>query len=202
MVKEGQLLGPVGGIVGRVQIDRDAPGSALQTTAMSFDYAVGQRFAQTKQLFAIPAIFKARQGRLRSQVFALNWIATHQQFVDRVGTQSGGIVGIRIPARNRHDPLRDQFSQLMPDLFRLPLVFQGLGQHGSQSQSSISGAKQDRSPVGTALSLIKLCDDRTLKNSWEENALCRVMLAQTKASFLVKDCVNNSFLPWRGFSCF
>src|ERR1019366_1352090 len=90
-----------------------------------------QRFAQTKQLFAIPAIFKARQGRLRSQVFALNWIATHQQFVDRVGTQSGGIVGIRIPARNRHDPLRDQFSQLMPDLFRLPLVFQGLGQHGS-----------------------------------------------------------------------
>jgi hypothetical protein len=35
----------------------------------------------------------------------------------------------------------------------------------------------------------------TLKHSWEENTLCRGMLAQTEVSCWVKNCVNNSFLP-------
>jgi len=103
---------------------------------MSFDHAVGQRFAQAKQLFAIPAIFKARQGRLRGQVFSLERIPAHQQFVDGIGTQPGGIVGIRIPARDRHDALRQKFAQLVFDLLRLPLVFQGTRQSGSRAQSS------------------------------------------------------------------
>ena len=127
----------------------------------------------------------------------LTAVPAHQQFVDGVGTQPGGIVGIWIPASDRHDALGEQFAQLVFDLFRLPLVFQSLSQHGSQSQPSIGSAQQDRPAVGTALSLIKLGHDRTVKNSWEENALCRVMLAQTKASCLVKNCVNNSFFTMK-----
>ena len=129
-IEEGQLLGAVGRIVGRIQIDRDTSGSAPQTTAMPFDHAVGQRFAHAKQLFAIPAIFKARQGRLRSQVFALDRIATHQQLVYRIGTQPGRIVGIRIPASDGHHPLGDQFHQLMLCFACLPLILQSLGESG------------------------------------------------------------------------
>jgi hypothetical protein len=115
--------------------------------------------------------------------------------VDGIGTQPGGIVGIRIPACDRHDALRQKFAQLVFDLLRLPLVFQGTGQSGSQAQSSIGGAQQDRPAVGTALSLIKLGHDGKLKNSWKQNTLRRIMFAQTKASCLVKNCVDNSFLP-------
>src|SRR5258708_15914343 len=41
--------------------------------SMSLDHAVGQRFAQTKQLFAIPAIFEARQNRPARPVFLPGW---------------------------------------------------------------------------------------------------------------------------------
>ena len=106
----------------------------------------------------------------------------------------------RLRACDRHHALRQKFAQLVFDLLRLPIVCQRLGPHGSQSQSSIGGAQQNRCPVETASSLIKLCDGRTLKNSWEENALCRVMPAQTKASlFSEKLCEQQLFTMKRLF---
>src|SRR5262249_38154375 len=110
MVEEAQLLGAMGGIVGRMQIDGDASSPTLQSTAMTFDHALGQGLAETKQLFAISTIFKARQGRLRSQILTLDGVATDQQFVYRIGTQPGRIVGIRIPTRDRHDSLGKEFA--------------------------------------------------------------------------------------------
>jgi hypothetical protein len=62
----------------------------------------------TQQLFAILAIFEARQRRLQSQVIAFDRIASHQQFMDRIGTNPGCIVGIWISASDGHHSLRDQ----------------------------------------------------------------------------------------------
>src|SRR4029077_14095610 len=194
-IEEGQLLGAVGGIIGRIQIDRDASGSAPQTTAMPFDHTVGQRFAHAKQLFAIPAIFKARQGRLRSQVFALDGIAPHQQLMDWIGTEPGRIVGIRIPASDGHHALRDQFDQLVLYFVGLPLLLQSLGESGSEVQSLIGGAQQNCPAVRAALWLIKLRDDRTRRNSWEENTLCYLMLVQAKASCWSQNRLDNGFVP-------
>jgi hypothetical protein len=67
-VEEAKRLRSVGGIVRRVQINRDPTGLAPQKPAMSFDCAVGQVFTQAEQLFAIAGIFKARPSRLRGQV--------------------------------------------------------------------------------------------------------------------------------------
>jgi len=117
--------------------------------------------------------------------------------VYRIGTEPGRIVGIRIPARDGHHSLRDQFDQLVIDFARLPLVLQSLGESGSEVQSLISGAQQNCPAVRAALWLIKLRHDRTRRDSREENTLCYILLAQAKASCVVKNCVNNSFFTMR-----
>jgi hypothetical protein len=194
-VEKGQLLRPVGGIVSRVQVNRDPTSLAPQTPAMSLDYAVGQGFTQAEQLFAIPAIFKARQSRLRGQVLARDRVATYQQLMYRIGTQPGSIVAIGIPASDRHHPLREQLAQLMLDLFRLPLVFQSFRQSCGKSQTPIGGTQHNRSTVRTTLSLIELRNHRTRTDSRKQNALCYRRFVQAKASLVVKNCVDNSFLP-------
>src|SRR5215831_9779112 len=101
----------------------------------------------------------------------------------RVRTQPRRIVGIRISASDRHHPLRKQLTQFMLNFFRLPSVLQSLGESRGQMQTLIGSSQQNRSAIGTALSLIELRHYGTLRNSREENTLCRVMLAQAKASF-------------------
>jgi hypothetical protein len=59
----------------------------------------------------------------------------------------------------------------------------------------IGGTQQNGSAVRAALRLIKLRDHRTRRDSREENTLCYILLVQAKASCLVKNCVDNSFLP-------
>jgi hypothetical protein len=77
----------------------------------------------------------------------------------------------------------------------LPLVLQSLGESGSEVQSLIGDAQQNCPAVRAALLLIKLRDDRTRRDSREENTLCYRMLVQAKACCLVKNCVDNSFMP-------
>src|SRR5215472_15969718 len=101
----------------------------------------------------------------------------------RVRTQPRRIVGIRISASDRHHPLRKQLAQLMFDFFGLPSVLQNWGKSRGPMQALISCTQQNRSAIATALSLIELRHYGTPKNSREENTLCRVMLAQAKASF-------------------
>src|SRR5215470_2801630 len=113
----------------------------------------------------------------------------------RVRTQPRRIVGIRISASDRHHPLRKQLAQLMFDFFGLPSVLQGLGKSRGQLQALIRCTQQNRSAIGTALSLIELRHYGTLKNSREENTLCRVMLAHAKASFWSQTRLVNGFVP-------
>ena len=47
-IEERQLLRPVGGIVGGVQIEGDAAGPSVQTAAAPLDQAVGQSLRQAK----------------------------------------------------------------------------------------------------------------------------------------------------------
>jgi hypothetical protein len=61
-------------------------------------------------------------------------------------------------------------------------------------------AQQNRSAIGTALSLIELRDYRTRKNSWEKNTLCYRMLVQAKSLFLgEKMCGQQLFTMKRLF---
>jgi hypothetical protein len=109
--------------------------------------------------------------------------------------RNGRIVGIRIPARDGHHTLRDQFDQLVLDLFRLALILQRLGDSGSEVQSLIGSAQQNGSAVRAALGLIKPRDHRTQRDSREQNTLCCGMLAHAKASDWSQNRVDNGFVP-------
>jgi hypothetical protein len=86
-IEKSELLLAVRGVVGGIQIDGDATGATMQTLTMSFNDAVRQRFRHAQQFLTIQSIFKARQGRLRSQILAVDGIPTDQQLVDRIRGQ-------------------------------------------------------------------------------------------------------------------
>src|SRR5260370_40375803 len=56
-----------------------------------------------------------------------------------------------------------------------------------QEEARLGVRGQNRSAMGPALPLIKLCDHRSIKNIWKKETLCRGMFGQAKASFLVSN---------------
>jgi hypothetical protein len=74
----------LGGVVRRIEIDRDAPGAAAQAGAMLPDHEVCQRVPQSGQRQRAERILEPRQRRLRRQGGPGERIAIEQEFVDRV----------------------------------------------------------------------------------------------------------------------
>src|SRR5271157_617775 len=140
-VEKRQLLRPVRGIVGRVQIQSDAARTTAQALGMTLDHAGRQRFAQTIKFLHSDGVLKTRQRRLRSQIAARARIAVQQQLVNRIGGQASRIVGVRIAARDREHTLRQKFLQGMIDLARLPLVSQAV-RHANCPAADRTAARQ------------------------------------------------------------
>jgi len=82
-----QLLRPMRGIVGRIEIDGDQPCAMVQPLRMTFDYALGQRRAHVVKLARTNGIFKARQRRLRSHIETPDRIPAEHHFVHRIGSE-------------------------------------------------------------------------------------------------------------------
>src|ERR1700674_4521216 len=89
-----------------------------------------------------------------------------------IAGQSGRVIGVRVAASDREDPLCQQLAQAVVDLPGLSLVPQAGGQFIQQSTATIGGLQQQSSTVGAALALIKLGNDRLAKNSWKQQTLC------------------------------
>jgi hypothetical protein len=117
-----------------------------------------------------------------------------------IGSQPRGIVGILVPAGDRHHPLRQRFAQLVPHLARLPQVFQTIRQRSGQSRSPIGGFEQNRSTVGTALHLVKLGYDRLGEYIGKQQTLCCGIVTQAKASFGASNIVFTTCLYHRRLS--
>src|SRR5258707_9310430 len=75
----------------------------------------------------------------------------------------------------------------MRRLTGLPFISQTRRKCRCQAYPPLGGLEQNRSAIGTALPLIKLCDHRSIKNIWKKETLCRGMFGQAKASFLVSN---------------
>src|SRR5882724_7719396 len=89
MIEETQLLGAgVGSSVGSRSIVTRRARPRRRRRCRSIAQSASASLMRNI-LFATSAIFKARQGRLRSQIFSLDRIATHRQLVYRIGTQPG-----------------------------------------------------------------------------------------------------------------
>src|ERR1039458_7080553 len=101
-------------------------------------------------------VLKARQRRLRGQIKSRNRIAVEQQLVNRIGTQTGRVVGVGIAAGERRHPLRKKLLQRMIDVACLPLVWQASSQAANQPVAALGSLQQDGSAIRTALPLLEL----------------------------------------------
>ena len=95
-VEEAELLLPVGGIVGRIEVDRDAAGAAPEPRAMVLDDEVGQPEARQVELLPPHGVLEPGERRLGRQVGASERIAVDQELVDRVLRQSGRVVAVGV----------------------------------------------------------------------------------------------------------
>ena len=83
-VEEAELLLPMGGIVGRIQVDRDAAGPAPEPRPMVLDDQIGQPDARQIERLPPDGVLEPGERRLGGQVGAGERIALEQELVHRV----------------------------------------------------------------------------------------------------------------------
>ncbi len=176
-------------IIGRVEVDGDAMGTATQPLGMAMDHAGGQRLTYAIELLGADGVLKARQRGLRSQIAARDRIAVEQHLVNGIGRQTGRVVGVRITAGNREHALRQQLAHAMIDLARLPCVAQTSSQSFNQSVAAIGRLQQHGSAIGTALPLIELDYGGLGKNLGEQQTRCRAIVNHAEASLVASTAV-------------
>jgi len=148
----------VGGIVGGIEVDRDAPGPALEPPAMVLDDGLGQPVPH-REHSRHPTAFsnrdsvgcEARAGpAIGSRSTRSLWIASSASRPRRCSRRS----------RRRSQRLAaEQLERLMLDLARLPLVLETRGQPLGQPEVGIDPLQQDRAAVGAGVLRVEGCDD-------------------------------------------
>ena len=198
-IEEGQLLGAVGRVIGRIEVDRDLPGAPMQALPVPVNDALGQLAPHRIEGLAALAVFKARQRRLRRQRRAGDGVAAQQQLVDRIVGELVRVIGIGVPAGDPDDPLGQQVAQRVLGLPRLPLVDQAAGKAIDQPVARFRGLEQDRAAIRARVRLIERRDEGFVEEAWEENSLWYRVVAQAKASVVGKSSSANGFVPCGGF---
>jgi hypothetical protein len=151
-VEERELLLAMGGVVRRIEIDRDAAGAAAQPGAVLPDDEVRQRMPQPRQRPRADRILDARQRRLGRQGRAGQRIAIEQELEDGVVGQPGGVVAIGIAADQPEDALPHQVDEVVLDLARLAPLPQTASHRLGDAQLSIDRLEQDHPAVRAACS--------------------------------------------------
>jgi hypothetical protein len=161
-VEERELLLAVGGVVGRIEIDRDPRGAPAEPTAMRLDHGVGQHVGHVAQLRPAQRVLEARERRLRGQGRARDGVAVEQQLVDRIVGQPGGVVAVGVTAREPEDALPQQLEGLMLHLARLASIGHTRGQPLRQLELGIEPLQQDRPAIRAGVRHVEEGDDRLL----------------------------------------
>ena len=123
-VEEAELLLAVGRIVGRIEVDRDAPGPALEPRAMLLDHEIGQPDARQIERLPPHGVLEPGERRLGGQVGTGERIALEQQLVHRILGQARGVVAVGVAAGDPVDALPHQLDQRVVDLAGLPRIAQ------------------------------------------------------------------------------
>ena len=193
-VEEAQLLGAMRRIIGGIQIDRDPLHLALQAPSVSLDDGVGERDPHPVQIRSIHRVLKARERRLRGQILALDRVATAEHLLDRIRSQSARIVGIRVAAGNRVQPLVQQIRDRVADLARLASLINRADHRFGQPEAPIARLQQDRSAIGTGVLLVKFRDNRLVKKIRKQNTLSCAIVIHARASFVTENACVKAFL--------
>jgi hypothetical protein len=154
-VEEGERLLPMGGSVGRVEVNRDALRPTLQTLPMVRNDGRRHRAPYAIQRSRAHRILKPRQGRLRRQGRAGHRIAAHRQVVQRIVRQPGRVVRILVPTGQADDPLPQQVPHRVSDLVRVPTVEQTEGHAIGPLEMLVQRLEQHRPAIRAGRGLIE-----------------------------------------------
>ncbi len=158
-VEERELLLAVGGIVGRIEIDGDAPGTPVEPTAMLLDHGVGQPVCHVAQFAWTDVVLEPREGRLRGQRGAGEGIAVEEQLVDRIVHHAARVVAIGVATGDAKDALAEQLEALVLNLAWLPEIDEAARQALGQLELSVESLEQDRSAVRAGIGHVERGDD-------------------------------------------
>jgi hypothetical protein len=201
-IEETELLSAMGGIYGRIEIDRDAPRSTSQAMAIVLDDEIGQRGTHAIERQRAKAILEARQGRLRSQRITVDRITTDEQFVDRVLGKPSRVVAVGVTARESEHPLANELRDVVAHASESAGVVNAVGKPSRETQPGVDRLQQDGPRIGCGPRLVEGHLDRPAKKSWKQNALCRRIRSQEKASSVLKLPLDKLFLARGGFFVF
>ncbi len=127
----------MGRVLGRIQIDRDAPRQAVPPTRVPLHDPLGKLTAHRIELGTAHAVLKPRDRRLRRQRRALDRIAIAQQLLDRIIGQTIRVVRIGIAARDPKDALRHEVVHRVRNLLGGATVGEAPRQRGGHAESGV-----------------------------------------------------------------
>jgi hypothetical protein len=166
------------------------------------EHGLGERDPHPVHIRPIERVLEARERGLRGQVFTPDGIATTQQLLNGIGTQSAGIVTIRITAGDGIQPLAQQIPDRVLDLARLASVIDAADQRLGQPEPSVAGLKQDRAAVETGMVLVKLGDHRLARRIRKQNTLACAIVSRAKAFVVWANTCGKAFLARSRPLCF
>ena len=152
-VEEGELLLAVSRIIGGVEVERDQPATLPEAIAVAFDHRVGEGVRHAEQVCRLNRVLEARQRGLRRQRLSMDRVSIHQQLVHRIVCQFACIVAVRVPQRDRKDPLLNQLPERVRDLSRFAWITQAVGQRFGQPELPIDTLQQHTATVRAAVLL-------------------------------------------------
>ena len=162
-IEEAELLLAVGGIVGRIEVDGNAPGATPEPRAKLLDDEVGQPGARQVDCLPPHGVLEPGGRRLGRQVGTGERIALEQEFVHRVLGQARDVVAVGVAAGDPVDALPHQFDQRVVDLARLPRIAQAARQPLGHPQPVIHSLEQQGPTIRAGVGLIESGHDQLPK---------------------------------------
>ena len=135
------------------------------------DDHVGQGLSEPVELPRPDGVLEAGERRLRGEVGIRAGVAAHEELVDRVGLEVGGVVRIGVAAGQAEAALPDQRGQILLDLPRLAPLGNARRQAGGEMQVVVDGLEEHRPAVGALLRGVESRDQRLLEQRGEQHRL-------------------------------
>ena len=174
-VEEGQLLLPVGGIVGGIEVDRDPPHRPAPRRRWWLAMTVSARASPKAYNSPRRTAFSNRDSvGCEPRAAPVRGIAIHQQLVDRIVGQPRSVVAVGVATGDAEHALAHQLQELMPHLARLPGIAQGVGQSRRQTERGVDRLEEDGAAIiATAWATSKRASTG-LEFCWNRKVVCAI----------------------------
>jgi len=174
-MKEAQLLMPVGGIIGRIDVKNDH----ISRTRMGLKIQRKEPVTETPQVPPSDPVFKTTKRGLGGKIPRCLRKSSRRNLQSRITAKGRRIVGVLIAHGNGEDPLPQQGPQLMNDSTRIPRVIQRLGHGLGQPMTLVKLSEKQTAGVGGDPATLKISDDFFSKKT-------------SKMELFVADCIHRA----------